>query len=263
MLLSQVGAQLYTVRGHLGSVEQIAETLDRIRTIGYGLVELIDLSAVIPDQELKLLLVANGLTACAMHFPSADILNEPQKIIERMHTLGINIAVYPYPRDQNLSSQADEFVASLNRAVSLFREARKDIAYHNHHIEFMKIDRGQLILDLIFSQTSLPLSFELDAYWVQYGGGDIVQWIRKLRNRLGVLHLKDYAIMPDPAGKFVPVFAEVGSGNLDWKRIIQAADEVGCQYYIVEQDECPGDPFDSLETSYNYIAQHLVRRTRP
>jgi sugar phosphate isomerase/epimerase len=53
-------------------------------------------------------------------------------------------------------------------------------------------------------------------------------------------------------------FAEIGRGNLEFPAIIAAAQAGGCQWFIVEQDTCPGDPFDSLQISFDYIQSHLV-----
>ena len=50
----------------------------------------------------------------------------------------------------------------------------------------------------------------------------------------------------------------VGSGNLDWKAIIDAGTRCGVEYFIVEQDESyEADPFDELRNSYNYIAENF------
>ena len=45
------------------------------------------------------------------------------------------------------------------------------------------------------------------------------------------------------------VFAEVGEGNLNWPAILEACKEANIRWYIVEQDVCPGDPFESLAVS--------------
>jgi len=46
----------------------------------------------------------------------------------------------------------------------------------------------------------------------------------------------------------------VGEGNLNWKAIIEAAEEGGVEWYIVEQDSCYGrDPFESLAISYRNL----------
>ena len=47
--------------------------------------------------------------------------------------------------------------------------------------------------------------------------------------------------------------AEVGEGNMNFDRIIDACVKAGIKYHMVEQDICPADPFDSLETSYKNI----------
>jgi sugar phosphate isomerase/epimerase len=54
-------------------------------------------------------------------------------------------------------------------------------------------------------------------------------------------------------------FCEVGRGNLNWRRILAAAEKSGCQWFIVEQDTCPGDPFDSLKISYDYLRTNFAQ----
>ena len=46
-----------------------------------------------------------------------------------------------------------------------------------------------------------------------------------------------------------PIFAEVGEGNLNWPAILAACKEAGVIWYIVEQDICQRDPFESLGMS--------------
>ena len=49
-----------------------------------------------------------------------------------------------------------------------------------------------------------------------------------------------------------------GNGNLTWQAIIEAAEKSGAKWYLVEQDTCPGDPFDSVAQSYAYNSGHLI-----
>jgi sugar phosphate isomerase/epimerase len=53
-------------------------------------------------------------------------------------------------------------------------------------------------------------------------------------------------------------FTEVGNGSIDFKRIFKKADEAGLDYFFVEQDKCPGSPFDSITKSIAYIKQNLI-----
>ncbi|MCD8483822.1 MAG: hypothetical protein LR015_14930 [Verrucomicrobia bacterium] len=66
--------------------------------------------------------------------------------------------------------------------------------------------------------------------------------------------MKDYMVTED----YKISFTEIGNGVLDFKSIIAAAEASGCQWFIVEQDTCPGDPFESLAKSFSYIRDHLV-----
>ncbi|UCD39610.1 MAG: hypothetical protein JSV87_04140, partial [Candidatus Bathyarchaeota archaeon] len=49
-------------------------------------------------------------------------------------------------------------------------------------------------------------------------------------------------------------FAEIGEGNMNWQAIIEAAEESGVEWYLVEQDNCYGrDPFESLRISHRNL----------
>jgi sugar phosphate isomerase/epimerase len=52
----------------------------------------------------------------------------------------------------------------------------------------------------------------------------------------------------------------VGHGNLDMPAIVNAAETAGCEWFIVEQDDCYGtDPFEALAHSYRYL-ETLARK---
>ena len=65
-------------------------------------------------------------------------------------------------------------------------------------------------------------------------------------------HVKDMDNTPQQA------FAEVGSGTIDFKKIFANAKKAGMKYFFVEQDKCPGSPFDSITKSYNYVKSNLI-----
>jgi sugar phosphate isomerase/epimerase len=134
------------------------------------------------------------------------------------------------------------------------QEAGLTLSYHNHAHEFMPF-RGTTLLEYIYAQTSPQyLQGEIDTYWVQFGGGDPVDWCLRLKGRLPLLHMKDYTIQPD--GK--PTFASIGAGNLNWPAILGAAMAAGCEWFIVEQDTTPGDPFEAVKQSFEFIRGKLA-----
>jgi sugar phosphate isomerase/epimerase len=59
------------------------------------------------------------------------------------------------------------------------------------------------------------------------------------------VHLKDMAITPQRE----QLMAEIGEGNLNWAGILPACKAAGVEWYIIEQDICQRDPFESLSIS--------------
>jgi sugar phosphate isomerase/epimerase len=255
MKLSQVALQLYTLRDYLRTPAEIRQTLKRVRAIGYTAVQVSGLGPI-SEGELSEILQGEGLVLCATHEPGDVIRKTPEKVVERLRALGCRHTAYPFPAGVDWSKPADVelLVADLDRAGAVLRQAGQVLSYHNHAVEFTAF-AGTTALDYIFRQTDPKnLQGELDTYWVQYGGADPVEWCRKLDGRLPLLHLKDYAIQTD--GK--PSFASIGSGNLNWPAILGAANLSGTEWYIVEQDTTPGDPFEAVLMSLEYIRDHLV-----
>ena len=255
MKIEQAAATLYTLRDHAKTTAALVETLSKVKAIGYGAVQVSGICAIEPD-ELRRMLDGEGLACCATHEASDMILSEPQAVVEKLGTLGCRATAYPYPSGVALDTLDDvkAFAARLNAAGEVLHQAGMVLAYHNHQVEFRRIE-GRPILEILYEGTDPRyLQAEIDTYWVQYGGGDPARWCQRLAGRLPLVHLKDYALTPDNE----PTFAEIGNGNLDWRPIVKAADASGCDWFIVEQDTCPGDPFDSLSASYNYIKRELV-----
>ena len=254
MKKGQVAAQLYTIRQALENSRDIAKSLGKVRRIGYEAVQVSGLGPIEED-ELVRMLAGEGLTCCATHESGEMILTQPEVLIDRLNKLNCKYVAYPHPGKTNLSTLPNvlEFAWQLDAAGAVLRQAGKVLTYHNHHVEFKRVE-GELVLDVIYENTQPEnLQAELDTYWVQYGGGCPAGWCQKLKSRLPVLHLKDYVV----TAQGVPTYAEVGKGNLDWKSIISAAEQSGCEWYAVEQDECEGDPFDSLKQSFDYLSEQL------
>jgi sugar phosphate isomerase/epimerase len=255
MKLNQLAAQLYTARELLQTPADIARTLKRVHAAGYEAVQVSGMGPI-AEHELNAILDGEGLVCCGTHEPSETILSEPDKVIERLQKLRCQFTAYPYPAGVDFESESSlkRWIEVLEKSGEALARVGLTLAYHNHQHEFRKLN-GKLILDRIYEATSpQSLQAELDTYWIQYGGGDAVEWCSKLQGRLVALHMKDYRTNANNT----PEFCEVGAGNLNWQRIIAAAEAAGCRWFIVEQDVCPGDPIDSLAQSYRYIAEHLV-----
>lgn len=255
MKLDQVAAQLYTCRDLLKTPADIAVTLRRLREVGYTAVQVSGMGPI-PEEELNTILDGEGLVCCATHEGSDRILNETAQIIERLQKLRCSYTAYPFPAGVDFTSETsvDGLIAKLETAGAAMAAAGITLCYHNHNHEFRKLG-GKTILDRIYDNTNPKhLQGEPDTFWVQYGGADNVEWCEKLAGRLPLLHIKDYETNSENSH----AFCEIGKGNLNFKKIIAAAEKSGCKWFIVEQDTCPGDPVDSLRQSFEYIQANLV-----
>lgn len=255
MKLHQIALQLYTLRDFLQTPKEIATTLQKVKQIGYQAVQASSLGPI-GEKELLQILDGEGLTLSATHEPADTILNHPEQVVERLQKLRCQYTAYPAPQNVDFASETEvsAWIARLDHSGRVLADAGLVLTYHNHHHEFRRLG-GRTILERLYAETSpRNLQGELDTYWVQYGGGNPVAWCTRLHNRLPLIHLKDYAVIE---GSEV-TYTEIGSGNLDFPAIIQAAEESGCSWFIVEQDTCPGDPFESIQKSFDYIRDNLV-----
>ena len=254
MKISQknLAAQLFTCHEYTKTPKDIAETLKKVKKIGYDAVQISALGPIDP-KELAKMLDGEGLVCCASHDGGEELFTKTDALIEKLHAVKCPYVAYPWPH--NRPDTEEGWVALAKRLDTLGAKLREEgitLCYHNHNIEFAKYN-GRTALDIIYSASCADnLKGEPDTHWGQLGGGNPVSWCRKLAGRLPLLHMKDTAYIGDK-----PMMTEIGNGNLEWKEIVKAADESGCLWYIVEQDVCPSSPFDSLKISYEYIKSEL------
>ena len=244
-----LAVQLYTLRDFTHSAEDLADTLRRVKAMGYASVQI---SAIgwIPDAEVKAILDAVGLSVCITHVRGVWPWKDLDVIIAQHHLWNCaNVAVGSMPEPYRTSEAGFRRFAQEADAVGrVLAGAGLTLSYHNHSFEFARFGR-KTGLDLIYELTDPRyLKAELDTYWIQHGGGDPAAWIRRMTGRMPVVHLKDMVIHDG-----VPVMAEIGEGNLNWPAILTACREAGVGWCAVEQDVCQRDPFDSLKISFDYL----------
>ena len=240
-----IAAQLYTLREFLKTPADIAAGLKKVKRTGYDAVQVSGVGPIEP-KELRRIADDAGVEICATHVRGKKVFEQTEQLIEEHVILGCKnpaIATNPAEMGGDLAGVMN-FVKQADRVGRRLREAGMTFSYHNHHCEFEKLG-GRLIMDILYGETDPRyLQAELDVYWIQYGGGDPVAWIRKLAGRQTLIHLKDMTVRGDR-----PIYAEVGEGNLNWPAILEAARAAGVRWYIVEQDVCERDPFESLAIS--------------
>jgi sugar phosphate isomerase/epimerase len=252
MKRKKIAAQLYTVRDFCKTPDEIAKSMKKIKDIGFEAVQVSGLGPI-ETSELKKILDNEGLLCCATHESGSMIIDETDKVIEKLQILDCKYTAYPYPH-LPLKSAADytKLAINLSEAGRKMAEAGQILCYHNHAIEFEKFN-GKTALDIIYDKSDFRyLQGEIDTYWVQFGGQDPTAWCKKLKGRLPLLHLKEYGILENKV-----TMLEIGNGNLDWKKIVKTAKKSGTEWFIIEQDSCRIDPFESLKIGLEYLIEEV------
>ncbi len=245
-----VGAQMYTVRESMQTLPDIAASLAKVAAVGYTAVQLSGLGPVDP-RELAVVIKDSGLKVAATHMGWERFLNELDALIEEHRMWGCShLAVGMLSGEYYSVEGLQRFLGELAPVGERLCSEGMDFSYHNHNHELTRYG-DRTWLDMLYSQADpRHLKAELDTYWIQAGGGDPVQWIRRCSGREPILHVKDMCVTPEREQRDV----EIGEGNLNWPPILEAAEECGVEYLLVEQDECHGrDPFESLAISYRYL----------
>lgn len=267
-----IGVQMMMLREKVQEMG-ITETFKRVKEIGFSTVELSQIPMTEENvSEIKKCLEELDMKVCATSaaikslMPSIKMENlrdDFDKIVSDTKALNCKYIRVGMISFDCLGSKEKivEYTKELNEMGKRLKEEGLELYYHNHHVEFAKYD-GEYIMDIMAKESDPKyLGFELDVHWLQRGGVNPLEWIKKLEGRIKIIHIKDYRIAQtiDLSGGMEQImtnmalmvqFAEIGEGNLDIKAIIDLAGETGVEHIFIEQDDTYGkDPFESLEIS--------------
>lgn len=245
----RIGAQYFTLRDYTRTIEDFEETCRKVSDIGYKIVQIS--GTPLDAAEMKPILDRYGLEVVTTHRSFDDFQKNLDEIMDYNRTLGCKLCgVGCMPRWAGENSKSlSRFIQEANEMAAKLKKEGFYFGYHNHAIEFAKLD-GRFIMDRLIEETDQDaFRFILDTYWLQVGGMNPASYIRNLGERAMAIHLKDLKANTDNSTEM----AEIGEGNLDWDEILKVCEEAGAKWALVEQDICRHDPFTSMKISYDYL----------
>lgn len=262
-----IAIQLYSVRDDMAA--DFEGTLKKVKALGYDAVEFAGLYGK-SAAEVKKMCEEIGLVPLSAHVPFIDMMND-LSLLDVYAEIGCKFVVIPYLTEEYRPGN-EKFADVIEGAKVLGKKANElgmKLCYHNHDFEFVKVD-GEYALDILYKEVSADLlQTELDTCWVNVGGENPADYLRKYAGRAEILHLKDfvgsksenmYALIgidedekKETGGKFE--FRPVGSGVQNFPAILAAAEESGVEWVVVEQDMPSMDktPMECAEMSINYL----------
>lgn len=249
--LTAFGIQLYTLRDLMpkdpkGVLKQVAE-------MGYKQVEGYEGDAGIywgmSNKDFKSYLDGLGLDFVSSH---CEFTKDFEKKAADAAEIGMKYLMCPWIGPQKSLDDYKRFAADFNRAGEVCRKNGLRFAYHNHDYSFKAID-GQLPQAVIMENTDPALvDFEMDIYWVVAAGEDPETWLNKYPNRFRACHVKDRS--KTPVKDEGENSCDLGTGSIDFPKILKTASDNGMQYYIVEQEAYPnGSPIEAAKVDAGYM----------
>ena len=257
----KVGIQIYTFRDVIRTVSELDIALGKLAALGFDGIEPFGGMNYAPKY-VKELADKHGLLIPSTHTDPDRILRDTDYVIEEHKMLGAKYIGLPMMQGRYLGSLKGikQFIEDYKPAAQKIAAAGLKFVYHNHHVEFERYEGKTILHHLAEGFTAEEMGFELDTYWVQLGGGDVVQHIDKLANRMEIIHFKDMIVEfgDNPWAGSPAKDCPVTTGNLNWPGIIDAVKRADISWVIVEQDGTHGqDPFEAVKVSIDNLKAKL------
>jgi len=274
-----VGLQLYTLGDALRS--DLDGQLAQVAKIGYRAVELAGYLGRTPA-ELRAAFDKAGVACTSAHVQAKGAGGDPSfgeldRVIADSHVIGFKHVVMPMfaipahvdmkPKEGEsrgallgrLGAQitADDWKATadfLNAKAKVLKAAGLTTAYHNHNVEFAPVG-GATGLEILLKNTDPALvQFEMDAGWVVAAGANPIALMKAHPGRFKMMHVKDVKASTKPNFAFQQDPTEVGSGIIDWKKLLAASYAAGVRDYFVEQEPPFEKPrLEAIKISFDYL----------
>ncbi len=267
----KIGLQLYSIREDME--KDMDSALRQVKEMGYDCVEFAGYFGH-SAEEVKAILDKYGLECVSVHQAPQLFVDEGQKAVDYIKTLGVKYAAVPWYEKDKLagSPEWDNTVKMFTEVAELLKKNGIKMMYHNHDFEFNKVD-GKFILDWIYDTIPQDLiEPEVDTCWVHYAGYNPAEYLLKYSGRINIVHLKDFACKNLGGGPVYALidedgnekkgskedngfeFRPVGHGIQDIPSIIEASEKAGASVLIVEQDQSNDrPPMEAAKMSREYL----------
>ncbi|PZX51978.1 sugar phosphate isomerase/epimerase family protein [Algoriphagus chordae] len=253
------GLALYTVRDSMASNPKA--TLQAVADAGYAYVEAANYAEGkfygMAPTEFKAFVESLGMTVKSAHMGMVNMENADQLIAD-VKAAGIEYFVIPVPpmgmftfgpEGMGMKGTPDELVTIINTLGEKCTKAGLKLLYHNHDFEFKAMEDGTIIEDLLLEKCNPEfVNFQMDLFWVTKAEVDPLTYFEKYPGRFIAWHVKDM----NAEGNFAPV----GTGSIDFKRILAEKDKSGMEFYLVEQDNTFDlDPMEAIKISHKGLKE--------
>jgi sugar phosphate isomerase/epimerase len=248
--LQRVGIQLYSLRDD--ARRDLERTLADIAAIGYKDIELLGSmnNFGMPPKRLRDVLDRNGLRAPSTHV-SGNALFELDRQLDDALTLGhryVIVASLPITGPRSVDDYR-RWADRLNESGKRARERDVWIGFHNHANDLTPIG-GVVPYDVLVARTDPSVvRMQLDTGNLAMASRDPHEYMKQFGTRYWLFHIKDVPRLGATHD------AELGTGTIDFARLLGSIEQIDDKHLFVEQETYPGMPLDSVRRDYEYISK--------
>jgi len=249
--LKNFGIQLWSVRDDLAKDPK--GVLKQLSSYGYKQIESFEggkgMFWGMSNTEFKAEMDKLGMKIISSH---CDISKDFEKKAADAAAIGMKYLICPYKGPQKDLDAFKKFADEFNQKGEICKKNGIRFAYHNHDYSFATMN-GEMGQDVMMKNTDASLvDFELDMYWVVAAGQDIETWLKKYPKRFRLCHVKDRKKGAPLTDKDESVV--VGTGSINYPKILKTAKKYGMEYYIVEQEKWEGTtPMQAAQADAVYM----------
>ena len=251
--LDKFGIQLYTLREQIptdpkGIITQLA-------SFGYKQIEGFEgaqgMFWNMPHKDFKMFLDDLDLQMISSH---CSIFENFEQKAAQAAEVGMAYLICPWIGPQKSVEEWKKVTERFNDCGRICKEHGIRFAYHNHEYTFKSFS-GMIPHDFLMENTDPELvDHQMDIYWVVTGGADPIDYLTRYPNRFRLCHVKD-RLKTAPADE-MGASCDLGTGSIDFPRILKIAADNGMKYYILEQERYDNStPLKSAKVGANYLKQ--------
>jgi sugar phosphate isomerase/epimerase len=243
--ISEFGLQLWTVRDDMAKDPK--GVLKQLSSFGYKQIESFEgqqgMYWGMSNTDFKKYMDDLNMKIVSSH---CDINNNFQRKAAEASAIGVKYLVCPWLGPQKSIDDYKKAAEKFNKCGEICKQEGILFAYHNHDYSFKQLD-GQMPQEVMMNETDPTMvDFEMDIYWVVTANEDAEQWLKKHKNRFRLCHIKDRTKTPGADNGKNSI--DLGTGSIDFSKILRTAKDNGMQYFIVEQEAFPnGTPLEAVK----------------
>jgi len=181
-----------------------------------------------------------------------NIYNDFETKAAQAAEIGMDYLICAWVGPQKSMDGWKKITDKFNECGEICKKNGIRFAYHNHAYSF-KAFSGMIPHDYIMENTDPALvDHEMDIYWVVTGGADPIDYLTKYPNRFRLCHVKDR--LKDAGADIREASCDLGTGMIDFPKILKVAKEKGMKYFIMEQERYDNStPLKSVEAGAEYL----------